>query len=376
MLFVVCPQKDDYATLFALASEGKEAYIRDARLVSGGLVFLLGPDEMLYFACREMVFAGDATYKTVQEVSSTYATPSWYLYNIVVAVDATRTSHESIVVARALMTTVTSEAHECVWFMFLTSMRKRKAKSQGLSERDVSIDVPYMNLVPERKKNAIPIREITTDFEVGEVEGIAEAVTSIPGGSVSINITHLMIGCHVYYERLVLRKAGSSPIHDRERFKTTARTLHALRDENEATSTLAVIYGTDNGWGSWCSRDHVRPLISPAFSGMSDFTRMIGFKDRNIVESQNRRANIFCRTKQDPVTCVLKQRDLDRITTTKLLCDNPGCSVAARAVHIRQQKGHNLSPSHSTSQPKSRKHRAPHSSTKFKRRAKIYLEPK
>ena len=340
-------QKDEFTSMFEMVSASHEPYVRDVRVVTEGVVFLLGTTKMLQHATRGMVISGDATFKTVIESNPHEITPSWYLYNFVVPEDITSATHKGVVVARALMTSLKTEAYTALWSMFLGQVKSEYAKILGVRSNDVSIDVPYMPLEPERKRNAISIRSVTTDFEVAEVEGVAAAFAEIRGGSADMHVLHLLIGCRVHFERAVLKRAASLREPERTRFKQACRMLRAASTVGEADEQYAVIHGIDENWGAWLSRSHIRPLVSPPYSKMTKCDRMIALDNTNIVESQNRRGNLICGTAMHPVTCTRKLQELDSITSEIIrMGDGTRGQQVPRA---RKRNSNTLTPSNANS---------------------------
>ena len=336
-------EQDEFRSLFEMVGNSDFPYARDVRIVDGGYVFLLASRLMLRQAELASVFAGDATYKTVAERNPHQTTPTWYLYNIVSPEDSTTTTQKGVVVCRALITRITTEAYTALWGMFLKAMREEKSKRLGIRFNDVPIDVPYMELEPERKGNAILVRAITTDFELAEVEGIAAAFAEHRGGSRETHISSLLIGCRIHYERAMLKRAVSMTESIRGQFKRACRLLRLAKTVQEGDEQFAIIDYTDEEWGAWLSHSHVRPLVSSSYSNMSGFDRMLALDTTNIVESQNRRGNLICGVGLDPVLCCNRLFELDSMSSILVNMGNGGHEQ--KLPRVRTRKGHTLAPS-------------------------------
>ena len=361
----ISTHRDDFTSLFHLSSE--EPYILEARFVSNSFIFLLSHEEQLERACKGIVFGADSTYKTVSDdtkLALIQPNTQWYLYNIVAPNDPAASVKSGIVVARALMTSQTIDAYAAVWNAFLRHLKRVKASMIGMEVCDIAFELPYMPLEPDRRQCSIPLRAITTDFEIPEIKGIASAISNICGGSVMYHISHLFIGCHVHFRRAVLKKRSKLDSSVASDFENFCNRMHAISNVDEASGLMARIISIDPDWGTWASSDIIRPLISPAFSNMSPAVRSSALQDTNIVESQNRKGHAICGIQQSPILCVQKLRDLDKVSISLAASGIPRIP----AMRSRPRVGFTLCPATQQTQSRKRSRIPPRGKTKRAKR--------
>ena len=205
------------------------------------------------------------------------------------------------------------------WSMFLNAVRDHNAKERGISKEQSLIKLDYLPLDDEHMENAVHIRSITIDFEVGEILGIGGAFAKCCGGAQQSHITGLIRGCKVHYERALLQKACKiTDPEQKEKFRKLAWELYYCTDVSRADECFAQIFAIDENWCLWLQKDCIRPLLCPAYSAMSPANRSLGLETTNTVESQNRVAHSVAGIQQTPEECIRKLHALDVIRTTEI----------------------------------------------------------
>ena len=346
-------ERERIGTLFEMAADEKNEYVREARTVeNGGAVVLLATNSMIAKGAASSCFAGDATFKTLENdvsmvkiVMSTEesckpfrlsAKVSWYLYNVVAQAHPGLTGTKGIVVARFMMNRLTRDSYCMGWKLFLDHMQAYRRRTVNAPQSLCLIRVPYVFNLDQCGTPCIEIRSITTDFDAAEIEGIGLALQSTVGGSARMHVENIMIGCTVHFDRDARRRAARLPVDIREVFYRTMMKMHHCRSTVEANVALDYVRSLDKSWADWVLKYPFRTLAITAFSKMADQNFRTGFQDTNIVESQNRRGHHICGVQINPAIAARRLKDLDTISVEESLGLDSG--VGAYNILRRRQR--------------------------------------
>ena len=326
-------ERESIGTLFEMAADEQNEYVREARTVlQGGAVVLLASNAMLSKAAESSSFAGDATFKTLENDVSTVkvdvshekgkkckpirlsAKISWYLYNVVAQAHPGVIGSKGVVVARFMMNRLTRDSYCTGWRLFLDHLQAHWRAGIRVPKNLCVIRVPYWFKPEQSNIPCVEIRSVTCDFDAAEIEGIALALEGTVGGPARMHVEHLMIGCAVHFDRDARRRAARLPMDIKDTFYTTMMTLHKCGSIGDAEAALEYIRSKDRSWADWAVRYPFKTLSITAFSKMAAQDRRTGFKDTNIVESQNRRGHHICGVQTNPAIAARRLEELDNIS--------------------------------------------------------------
>ena len=307
----------EVGALCVMSAEPSMPYVRAMRIAKGAHVYILGHENLLNHGCLAKSFAGDATYKTVTESTRKLMEGRWYLYHIVAPASRKHRNDSSVVVLRALMTSLSKDAYEAVFEYFLQALAEAGERIRGDERGTGSISVPYIPMPDALKKRSVEICSFTTDFDSAEALGYCEALSRATGGTVDTHMQYGMLGCSVHLDRDLRRRSKRANIlHESGLSSSTAllkkymRYAHASSIE-ESCAALNEIKVFDEPWVNWVKRSKMEPMISKALSKMSTETRTLAFTDTNAVESHNRRTNLLVGTHRAPLELVKDLAKLD-----------------------------------------------------------------
>ena len=131
----------------------------------------------------------------------------WYLYNIIAKARPGGVNTIEAIVFRALVTGLSADVYRVVWRCFV---RELISYSDLIRGEDVIgsgvLRVPYQHLPPPLVRRSFYLTSITTDLETAKVQGCAQAVVDLCGGSIDTHIAGLLIGCGVLLDRDLCRR--------------------------------------------------------------------------------------------------------------------------------------------------------------------------